>query len=265
MITAPRTQPMGRRVSWALHDAMVVTKRNLMQYLRVPPLLVFSTIQPVMFVLLFRFVFGGAIKIPGVSYVDYLMPGIFIQTAVFGSMQTGVGLASDLKTGMVDRFRSLPMARSAVLAGRTTSDMVRNAFVIFLMVAVGYMVSFRFHGNAFHAVLGLVIALAFGHAFSWISAYMGLLIGDVESVQAAGFVWIFPLTFASSAFAPVASMPGWLQAWAKVNPVSLTVDAIRSLTFGAPDWGKIGAASLWTVGILIVFAPLAIRRYRSLT
>jgi len=181
---------------------------------------------------------------------------------VFGSAQTGVGLAEDLARGMVDRFRSLPMAHSAVLAGRTSSDSVRNTFVIALMVIVGYIVGFRFQGNALDAVIALALALGFGHAFSWLSAFIGLSIKDVESVQAASFVWIFRLTFASSAFVPVESMPGWLQPWAKFNPVTVTVDAMRTLTTGAPNWTSIGRAVAW---IMVVFAPLAISRYRRLT
>ncbi len=260
------TKTRSRRMSRAVHDAAVVTRRNLMQYLRVPPLLVFSTIQPVMFVLLFRYVFGGAIRVQGSDYVNFLMPGIFIQTAVFGATQTGVGLADDLNKGMIDRFRSLPMARSAVLAGRTSSDTVRNGMVIALMTIVGYMVGFRFHGNALDAVLALALALAFGHAFSWISAFIGLAIKDVESVQAASFVWIFPLTFASSAFVPLGSMPGWLQAWAKVNPVSIVVAALRDLTAGnVPVAKDFWEAVAWIAGLMLVFTPMAVRAYRRLT
>lgn len=250
----------------AVQDAMVLAWRNLLQYPRVPAMLIFSTIQPIMFVLLFRFVFGGAISVSqGVSYVDFLMPGIFIQTVVFGSLNTGIGLAYDLKGGMVDRFRSLPMARSAVLAGRTTSDIVRNSFVIFLMVIVGYLVGYRFHGNALEAVVALAVALFFGHAFSWISAFFALTIRDPESVEAASFVWVFPLTFASSAFVPVESMPGWLQGWASVNPVSITVDAVRSLSLGMPIWADVGKAILWIAVLLGIFAPLAVNKFRKLT
>lgn len=260
-------------VAWVISDAWAITKRNLLRYVRVPTLLVFSTIQPVMFVLLFRFVFGGAIKlpIPGVSYVDFLMPGIFVQTVVFGSTQTGVGLAEDLAGGMIERFRSLPMARSAVLAGRTLSDTVRNLFVILLMTGVGMLVGFRFHGGVIAAAAALAFALAFGFAFSWISALIGLTAGNVEAAQASSFVWIFPLTFASSAFVPVQSMPGWLQAWAKVNPVTVVVEALRALALGGNTaTGLQGGTTLthvwqavaWIVGILVVFVPLAVRRYR---
>ncbi|HLI56445.1 MAG TPA: ABC transporter permease, partial [Actinomycetota bacterium] len=191
-------------------DILAVTKRNLIRYARVPTLVIFSTIQPVMFVLLFRYVFGNAIVHPPgfpYHYVDYLMPGIFIQTVIFGSTQTGVGLAEDLSKGMIDRFRSLPMARSAVLAGRTLSDTVRNAFVVVLMLVVGYMVGFRIHTTPLAAIAGLILALLFGLCFSWISAFIGLAVRDVESTQAASFVWLFPLVFASTAFVPAAALP----------------------------------------------------------
>jgi ABC transporter DrrB family efflux protein len=249
-----------------ISDILAVTKRNLLRYRRVPSLLLFSTIQPVMFVLLFRYVFGSAIRgAPGFpfAYVDYLMPGIFVQTVIFGSTQTGVGLAEDLTKGMVDRFRSLPMARSAVLAGRTLSDTVRNAFVVLLMTIVGYLVGFRIHTGIVPAAFGIVLALAFGLAFSWISAWIGLSVRDVESTQAASFIWIFPLVFASTAFAPLAFLPGWLQAWAKVNPVSVTVDSLRALLTGWPSQSFHLAASLaWVVGILVVFVPLSVSKYR---
>lgn len=247
-------------------DILAVTRRNLIRYFRVPSLLVFSTIQPVMFVLLFRYVFGSAIKgAPGFPfpYVDYLMPGIFVQTVIFGSTQTGVGLAEDLSKGMIDRFRSLPMARSAVLAGRTLSDTVRNAFVVLLMTIVGYLVGFRVHTNVVTAVGGVVLALLFGLAFSWISALIGLAVRDVESTQAASFVWIFPLVFASTAFVPLAALPGWLQAWAKINPVSVTVDSLRALLTGWPSQTyHLAEAVAWVVGILAVFVPLSVNKYR---
>ena len=265
----------SRSPSIVLSDAVVMTWRNLLKYKRVPTLLVFSTIQPVMFVLLFAYVFGGAIPIPGLDYKDYLMPGIFVQTVIFGSMQTGVGLAEDLSKGMIDRFRSLPMARSAVLAGRTTGDAVRNLFVVLLMTGVGYLIGFRFHGGFLWAIAAMAIAVAFGTAFSWVSANIGLALRDVESTQAASFVWVLPLVFASSAFVRVQSMPGWLQAFAKVNPVSIVVDAVRSLALG-PDLARTAQlqgsttthvlqAVAWIAGMLVVFVPLAVRRYRKIT
>jgi ABC transporter DrrB family efflux protein len=261
------------RATLSFFDSLVVARRNLMQIVRVPAVLVFELVQPVMFVLLFRYVFGGAIKlnVPGVTYVDFLMLGIFVQTVVFGATQTGVGLAEDLAGGMIERFRSLPMARSAVLAGRTMGDTVRNLFVVLLMTGVGMLVGFRFHAGLLSAAAALGIAVLFGLAFSWISALIGLAAGNVEAAQAGSFVWIFPLTFASSAFVPVHSMPGWLQAWAKVNPVSITVDALRSLVLGGEKAMQLQGGSTtthvlqalaWIAGILVVFVPLSVRRYR---
>ena len=272
---APAAVGPAQRVRWAVLDGMVIAERNLIRYVRIPTLLVFSTIQPVMFVLLFRFVFGGAIRglPPGIDYVNYLMPGVFVQTAIFGSTQTGVGLAEDLGKGIVDRFRSLPMARSAVLAGRTTADLVRNLFVVLLMTGVGYLVGFRFQAGPAWALLGILLAVAAGFAFSWISALIGLSIKDVESVQAASFVWIFPLTFASSAFVPVQTMPGWLQAWAKINPITIWANTLRTFVLGSsPEVQQLTGGSttklvvqstLWIAGILAVFVPLAIRTYRK--
>jgi ABC transporter DrrB family efflux protein len=266
VITPTRPVTSHNTLATTVTDILAVTRRNLIRYLRVPSLLVFSTIQPVMFVLLFRYVFGSAIKgAPGFPfpYVDYLMPGIFVQTVIFGSTQTGVGLAEDLSKGMIDRFRSLPMARSAVLAGRTLSDTVRNAFVVLLMTIVGYMVGFRVHTNVVTAIGGVVLALLFGLAFSWISALIGLAVRDVESTQAASFVWIFPLVFASTAFVPLAALPGWLQAWAKINPVSVTVDSLRALLTGWPSQTyHLWEAAAWVVGILAVFVPLSVSKYR---
>jgi ABC-2 type transport system permease protein/oleandomycin transport system permease protein len=197
------------------------------------------------------------------------MPGIFVQTVIFGATQTGVGLAEDLQGGLIERFKSLPMARSAVLTGRTLSDAIRNTFVVLLMTVVGFLVGFRFHGTVFEALLALILAIAFGYAFSWISAWIGLVAGNVEAAQAASFVWIFPLTFASSAFVPVATMPSWLRAWANVNPVSITVNAARELAGADPlqtAYAKnLLFSVLWMAGILGVFVPLAVSRYRKVT
>jgi ABC-2 type transport system permease protein/oleandomycin transport system permease protein len=251
--------------AWVVSDAVQMTKRNLLRYLRLPNLLVFSTVQPVMFVLLFSYVFGGAIKgalPPGTKYVDYLMAGIFVQATIFGSMQTGVGLADDLAKGMIDRFRSLPMARSAVLAGRTLSDTVRNAFVVLLMSGVGLLIGFRFHGGFVPSVAGLGLTVLFGFAFSWISALIGMSVRDPEAAQAAGFIWVFPLIFASSAFVPVQTMPGWLQAFSRNNPITHVINAIRALIQGGPVWHALWLSLAWIIGILLVFVPLAVSRYR---
>jgi ABC transporter DrrB family efflux protein len=248
----------------AIRDALAVTWRNLIAYRRVPQLLVFSTIQPVIFVLMFRYVFGSAIEVPGpIPYVDFLMPGIFVQTVVFGSIATAIGLASDMKSGLMERFRSLPMARSAVLAGRTMADLARNVFVVFLMVAVGYAVGFRVHTDVLGLVGGILLILLFGYAMSWIFATVGLVVGDPETAQAAAFPVLAPLVFASSLFVPVARMPDWLQPWAEHQPVSVTANAVRYLALGeqgtvADVWQSIA----WCIAILLVFAPIAVRRYR---
>ena len=247
---------------WAVSDALTMTRRNLTTYTRLPQLVVFSTIQPVMFVLLFRYVFGGAIQTPAGDYVQYLMPGIFIQTIAFGSTQTGVGLADDLAKGLIDRFRSLPMARSAVLAGRTLSDSVRNAFVVMLMLIVGTLIGFRIETNAVAALAAVGVGLLFGFAMSWISATIGMSVGNVETAQVAGFIWMFPLVFASSAFVPVETMPGWLQAFAEVQPITLTVNALRALVLGGETAPYVLGSIAWSLGILAVFMPLAVRRFR---
>jgi len=265
--TAPATlppEPAVARRGHAVSDALAVTWRNLLAYVRLPELLVFSTIQPIMFVLLFRYVFGNSIALsdPTVDYVDYLMPGIFVQTAVFGAAGTGIGLAEDMAKGLIERFRSLPMARSAVLAGRTLADSVRNVFVVVLLTVVGVAVGFRIHGGvpAYLAALGLVLLFAF--ALSWLVATVGLGAPNGEAAQAAIFPMLFPLTFASSAFVDTSFMPGWLQVFANHQPVTVTVDAARDLVLGNPvGWGVVGSVA-WSFGIVAVFGPLAVRRYR---
>jgi ABC-2 type transport system permease protein len=251
------------RVVGGARDSFAVAVRNLIAYRRVPQLLVFSTIQPVIFVLMFRYVFGGAIRLPGnTPYVDYLMPGIFVQTVVFGSLAAAIGLASDLKSGLLERFRSLPMARSAVLTGRTIADLVRNVFVVVLMAVVGFAVGFRIHNGVVPFVAGMLLVLLFGYVMAWVFATVGLAVGDPESAQAAAFPVLAPLVFASSAFVPVSSMPGWLQAFARHQPVSVTVSAVRDLVLGGPVASDLIQALAWMAGIVLVFAPLAVRRYR---
>ena len=247
----------------ALRDTLAITWRNLIGYRRVPQLLVFSTVQPVIFVLLFRYVFGGAIDVPGpIPYVDFLMPGVFVQTVVFGSLATAIGLAADMKSGLLERFRSLPMARSAVLAGRTLADLSRNVFVVLLMVAVGFLVGFRIHTDALALIAGILLLLFFGYAMSWIFATVGLALGDPETAQAAAFPVLAPLVFASTVFVPLERMPGWLQVWAEHQPVSVTASAVRALVLGGPTASLVWQSLAWCVGILAVFAPLAVRRYR---
>jgi ABC transporter DrrB family efflux protein len=257
---APRSGPRA-----AVRDALIVMGRNLTVLRRLPQLLVFATIQPVLFVLMFRYVFGGAIVIPGVPYVDYLMPGIFAQTVAFGAITTGIGLSEDLAQGLIDRFRTLPMARSAVLAGRTLADLVRNVGVVALMVAMGYLVGFRVHTNAFALLGGVALLLLFGFALSWVFALVGLTVPNAESAQAASFPLLFPLVFASSAFVPTVTMPGPLRAFAEHQPVTAAVDAVRALVLGGPTTSLVLTSLAWSVGILAVAAPLAVRRYRRAT
>ncbi len=246
----------------AVSDTVTIMRRNLITLRRVPQLLIFSTIQPVVFVLLFRYVFGGAISTPGVRYVDFLMPGVFAQTVAFGAMNTAIGLSADLKTGLIDRFRSLPMARSAVLAGRTLADAVRNVLVVALMAAVGFAVGFRVQTNVVAFLFALALLVLFGYSLSWVFAWVGLAVGDPETAQAASFPVMAPLVFASSAFVPVESMPGWLQPFAENQPLSVVVDAARALVLGGPTASHVFQAIAWCLGIIAVAAPLAVRRYR---
>jgi ABC-2 type transport system permease protein len=249
-------------LGWAVADARSITWRNLLTLARTPQLLVFATIQPVLFVLMFRYVFGGAIQVPGVDYVNFLMPGIFVQTVAFGATSTGVGLAEDLGKGLIERFRSLPMARSAVLAGRTLADLVRNVFVVALMCAVGFLVGFRPSTNVVAFLGGVGLLLLLGFALSWLFAIVGLGVRNAESAQAATFPLTVPLVFASSAFVPLSSMPGWLQAWAERQPVTITVNAVRALMIGGPTSTPVLQSLAWSLGMVAVFAPLAVRRYR---
>ena len=261
----PRPRPTladrRQQLLWAVSDARTLTWRNLLAYTRVPQLLVFSTIQPIMFVLLFRYVFGGAIPVPGISYVNFLMPGIFVQTVCFGAVSTGVGLAEDLHKGLIERFRSLPMARSAVLAGRTVADLCRNVFVVLLMTVVGVAVGFRTGEGLLSYLAGVLLVLLFSFSLSWGFAVVGINARNAETAQAMAFPLLFPLTFASSAFVPVNTMPGWMQAYARNQPVSVVVDAARHLMVGTP--GSVPRALAWSVGLLVVLAPLAVRKYRK--
>lgn len=253
----------GRELRWGMSDTIVVAHRNLLRYIRLPQLLAFSTIQPVMFVLLFAYVFGGAINVGDVDYIDFLLPGILVQAVLFGSMQTGVGLADDLSKGIVDRFRSLPMARSAVLSGRILADAVRNALVVLLMLGVGAAIGFRFHTGLFDAVGLIALAVLFGIVFSWLSALAGIIAGEPESAQVASFIWTFPLVFVSSVFVPVSTMPDWMEAFADISPVTVTVDSMRSMALGGDVWGSLWQSLLWMSALLALFAPLAVWRFQN--
>jgi ABC-2 type transport system permease protein len=278
---APPVPVGGGGLPTVLHDAWVVTLRNLRRMTRMPEMVVFSSIQPIMFVLLFAYVFGGAIPVPGAegntAYREFLLPGIFVQTLAFTAATTSVGLADDLHKGLIDRFRSLPISRSAVLAGRTTADWLQNLFVLLVMAACGLVVGWRIHDGFLKAVAAFLLLMLFAYAMSWIGATIGLSVRTVEAANTIGFIWIFPLTFLSNAFVPARKIsPQWLQNVADWNPVSSTVQSLRGL-WGNPD-GYVGPKNMpwpiehatwvslfWSVLILAVFIPLSVRKYRSVS
>src|SRR5215210_4652700 len=247
-------------------DTLVLARRNLMRIPRQPDLLVAYTIQPVMFVLLFVYVFGGAIKTPGFDYVDFLMPGIIVQSIAFGGFVTALGLSEDVQKGLIDRFRSLPMSRAAVLTGRTFSDIALNCLSLVVLFAVGFAAGFNFiDATAGEVVLGIVLLLLLGYAFSWIFALVGLYSSTPETANAIGFTAIFPLTFASSIFVPADSMPDGLRQFAEANPFTTISDAVRSLWVGTPANTDVWMAFVWCGVLIAVFAPLAVARYRNVT
>lgn len=260
--------PLAERVGWQFRDTWTVTRRNLRHFVRQPRLLVFSTIQPVMFVVLFSFVFGGvagAALPPGLDYIDFLLPGIFVQSAAFRSTQTAVGLAEDLERGVVDRFRSMPMSRSAVLAGRTFADLIRSLSVIVLMIIVGFAIGFRFTQGALAAVGAVLVVGLFSLLMSWLFCYLALLVPGAEAAQTAGFVVIFPLVFASSIFVPLETMPDWLRSIAAQSPLTHTADAARALSIGGPVAEPLLWTILWCGGLMAVIIPLAVRRFRAMS
>jgi ABC-2 type transport system permease protein/oleandomycin transport system permease protein len=264
--TAPavHTSPdAGTGLGWAVRDTLAMTWRNLTTIRRVPQLMVFSIVQPVIFVLMFRYVFGGAIKVPGQSYVNYLMPGIFVQTCTFGAISTAVGLAEDKRTGLIERLRTLPMSRSAVLGGRVLADTTRNVVIVLLMLAIGFLVGFRVQTNVAMAALAVGVLVLFGIALEWLMALIGLSVTNGEAAQAAAFPLLAPLTFASNLFVDPSTMPGWLEWWATHQPVSITADAVRACFAGGPTAGKVLGAVAWSIALIVVLSTLAIRRYRS--
>ena len=243
-------------------DTVVITERNLVRLTRAPDLVTAFTIQPVMFLLLFVYVFGGAIVTLGYDYVDFLLPGIIVQNIAFGGFVTALGLNEDLKKGLIDRFRSLPMARSAVLGGRTLSDVFTNSVSVAVLLATGLLIGFSFDATPVEIVTGFVLLLVFGYAFSWVFALLGIMVSSPEAANSLGFLVVFPLTFISSAFVPVESMPGALQWFAEINPFTIVVDAMRALWIGAPTGNYVWGAFVWSAVILVIFAPLAVARYR---
>jgi ABC-2 type transport system permease protein len=267
------TETMAAPALKPFRDGITVARRNLIKIKRVPDLLVFSTLSPIMFVLLFAYVFGSAIEVPGVSYREYLMAGIFTQTVLFGATLTGYGLADDIQKGIVDRFRSLPMARSAVLVGRTTSDLVNNVLVIVVMSLTGLIVGWRIHSSVLEALGGFALLLLFAYAFSWVFAVVGLAVRSPEVVNNASFIFVFPLTFIANTFVGVDNLPGPLKVFAEWNPVSAVTQAAREL-FGntnpavpPPDaWPlrhPVITSLAWVVVLLAVFVPLAVNRYKK--
>jgi ABC transporter DrrB family efflux protein len=256
---------------WAVADSHVIAKRNVIKIKRVPEVLVFVLISPIMFVLLFAYVFGNSISIPGGSYREFLIGGIFAQTVVFGATFTGAGLADDMQKGIISRFRALPMSRSAVLVGRTASDVIYNVLSLLIMALTGLLVGWRIHTGAFEAAAGFALLLAFAYAFSWVMAYVGLLVPSVEVINNASFIVIFPLTFIANTFVPSENLPGVLRTFAEWNPVSAVTQAARELFGNIPPgtpeptvWpmeNAIAYTVIWIFAIIAVFAPLAVNRY----
>ena len=245
-------------------DTLVLARRNLKRIPRQPDLLIAYTIQPVMFVLLFVYVFGGAISTPGFDYVDFLMPGIIVQSIAFGGFVTALGLSEDVQKGLIDRFRSLPMSRASVLLGRTTSDIPLNCLSLIVLFAVGFLAGFNFQDTtAGQVALGIVLLLFMGYAFSWVFALVGLFSSTPETANSIGFTLLFPLTFASSVFVPAETMPDGLRQFAEANPFTTWSDAIRSLWLGTPANTDVWMSFIWCVVLTGIFAPLAVARYRK--
>ena len=244
-----------------LTDVSVVTVRNLRRILRTPRLLYFASIQPIIFLALFRYVFGGAIHVPGYTYADYLLPGLIVEATLFGAT-TAVALATDLSSGLVDRFRSLPIARSAVLVARTLADFCRTIGVVAIVIAAGYVVGFRFRNGAVAALAAVGLVLAFAYAYSWLLAVIGLAVRDAETAQLVSTLPMLIFIFASSLAVPVDTMPGWMQAFASNQPVSVTINAVRALTQGGPVWHWAWQSLAWTAALLIVLVPAAVGLYR---
>jgi len=248
----------------AIRHSLVLTRRNLLQLARTPEMLVFLVIQPIIFVLLFVYVFGGSMDVGGVDYADFLLPGIIVQTVGFATFGTGLGMAEDLTKGIIDRFRSLPISRSAVLIARILGDLVRIVISVVVITVVGFLVGFDVSTGFLPAVAAFGLALLFGVAFSWVAAWIGLLVRTPEAVNSAGFIWLFPLIFASSAFVLPSNLPSWLEAFAEASPITAVVDAVRALLIGGPTAGPVLRTVLWMTGITLVFGTLAVRRYRRI-
>jgi ABC-2 type transport system permease protein/oleandomycin transport system permease protein len=263
--TPPSTVASSTSIGYAVRDVLTLARRNLLALLRIPTAVVFMIIQPVMFVLLFRYVFGGALgsSVPGGLYVNYLVPGILVQTTIFGAIGTAIGLAEDLQRGLIERFKALPMARMAVLGGRTLADMARNVLVLIIITGVGFLVGFRPHGGFFPYIAACLVMLFFAYCLSWGFAFIGLAAPNSETAQAMTFPLIFPLTFASTIFIPLYKLPIWLQGFANNQPVSQATDAVRGLMLGYPLGNHVWMALLWSAILIAVLAPLAVNQFRK--
>jgi ABC-2 type transport system permease protein/oleandomycin transport system permease protein len=252
-------------IGYAVRDVVTLARRNLLALFRIPTAVVFAMIQPIMFVLLFRYVFGQALgfAVPGGHYVNFLIPGILVQTTIFGAVGTAIGLAEDLQRGLIERFKALPMTRMAVLGGRTLADMARNVLVLIIITGVGFLVGFRPHGGFTPYIAACLVMLLFAYCLSWGFAFVGLAAPNSETAQAMTFPLIFPLTFASTIFIPLAFLPSWLQGFANNQPVSQAADAVRALMLGTPPGDSVWVSLLWSVGLIAVLAPLAVNQFRK--
>ena len=264
-ITIPRAQAHSAPVTFrlALRDIGGMTKRNLLRIIRTPQLLFVSVLQPAIILLLFRYVLGGAIHVPGVNYVDFVVPGIFLEAVLIGGMTTALALAQDLQAGMIDRFRSLPMARPAFLAGRTLADLARSVLALAFMIGLGLLVGFRFHNSAPACLAGVALIIAFGYALTWVYAAVGLAVKDPQTAQMAAILPMFILFFASSALVPVSTMPGWLQPFARNQPATVTINSVRALFEGGPVCHNLWQSVLWCLGIFVVFLVVSLNLYRK--
>ena len=264
-IQKPATRPVPLTVRLAVRDIRGITKRNLLRIIRTPQLLFVSILQPTIILLLFRYVLGGAIHVPGIDYVDFVVPGIFLEAVLIGGMTTALALAQDLQAGMIDRFRSLPMARSAFLAGRTLADLSRSVLALAFIIGLGLLVGFRFHDNFGACLAGIALIIAFGYAFTWVYAAIGLAVKDPQTAQMASILPMFILFFARSALVPVSTMPGWLQPFAQNQPATVTINSVRALFEGGPVYHDLWQAVLWCIGIFAVFLVVSLNLYRKVT
>nr|AGS49518.1 ABC transporter, permease protein [uncultured bacterium esnapd7] len=257
-------QVPGRGLSWWLTGASEMAKRNIRTILRSPQLVMFALIQPVMFILLFSLVFGGAVDVPGGDYTQFLLPGIFVQMVLFGSVASAtMGMSMDMQDGIMDRFRSMPISRSSVLVGRTVSEILRTVVSLVVMIVVGTIIGFRFLGGFLPAIGGIALLLFFGYSLSWLGAFIGVTASGPAAAQQIGLIWMFPFSFLSSAFVPTESMPGWLRVYADHTPMTTVVNSLRALFSGTPVGNNVWVTLAWAVGIILVTAPLSVRKYAS--